>query len=367
MAAQQSALSADPALDQVLRRVSEYVGAYGAKASLVVGTETYSQQLIVPNAAPSPPRRLVAEFALIKTGGAEGWTGYRDVAEVNGRPIRDRRDRLMKLFTEPSGTTNEVRRIADESARYNVGPISRNFNVPTTALFFFHPANISRFAFTRKGIRKIDGVSTWEIAFRETRRPTLVGTRAGKDVPAEGSIWIIPDDGTIVRTRLRLEGFADTIALGDGRMPPVGMPAAPPQSAVAPAQPPSPGGTTPSGGSTSSGSGSPGSAPSQSAPAESPSIVHDSGLRAPPVVRPDIDRISPEGVEMRRITSRADIEVTYRRDEGAAMWLPSRMSETYEGPIPRIRREPLLGTAQTIATYSGFKKFETSAKIVSPK
>jgi hypothetical protein len=43
------------------------------------------------------------------------------------------------------------------------------------------------------------------------------------------------------------------------------------------------------------------------------------------------------------------------------------MSELYEGPIPRVRAEPLLGTAQTIATYSDFKKFETSVKIVTPK
>jgi hypothetical protein len=27
--------------------------------------------------------------------------------------------------------------IANESARYNMGPVIRNFNVPTTALFFF--------------------------------------------------------------------------------------------------------------------------------------------------------------------------------------------------------------------------------------
>jgi hypothetical protein len=68
-----------------------------------------------------------------------------------------------------------------------------------------------------------------------------------------------------------------------------------------------------------------------------------------------------------RIESRADIEVTYRRDPQLSIWVPSKMSEEYEGAIPRIRRRPILGTARSIATYSDFKQFETSAKIVSPK
>ena len=34
---------------------------------------------------------------------------------------------------------DEARRLSDESARFNIGPIVRNFNVPTAALFFFRP------------------------------------------------------------------------------------------------------------------------------------------------------------------------------------------------------------------------------------
>jgi hypothetical protein len=70
---------------------------------------------------------------------------------------------------------------------------------------------------------------------------------------------------------------------------------------------------------------------------------------------------------MERVESRAEIEVTYRRDEQLELWLPARMSEEYQGAIPRISRRPIAGTARSIATYSAFKRFETSAKIVSPK
>ena len=69
---------------------------------------------------------------------------------------------------------------------------------------------------------------------------------------------------------------------------------------------------------------------------------------------------------MRRIESRADIEVTYRFDDQLGMWLPVEMSEEYEGPIRRVR-ESIVGTTRTLAKYSGFKQFGTSVRIIPPK
>ena len=46
---------------------------------------------------------------------------------------------------------------------------------------------------------------------------------------------------------------------------------------------------------------------------------------------------------------------------------PSKMSETYEGALPVGTGQPILGRAMTVATYSEFKRFETSAKISVPK
>lgn len=70
---------------------------------------------------------------------------------------------------------------------------------------------------------------------------------------------------------------------------------------------------------------------------------------------------------MTTLESRADIEVTYRRDRQLSIWVPAKMVEAYEGAIPRVNRRPVLGTARSIATYSDFRQFETSTKIVTPK
>ena len=76
---------------------------------------------------------------------------------------------------------------------------------------------------------------------------------------------------------------------------------------------------------------------------------------------------APSFPTIERIESRADVEVTYRRDPRFGVWLPAKMSEIYEGPIPRGTGAPLLGRATAVAQYSDYRRFETSATLVVPK
>jgi hypothetical protein len=206
-----------------------------------------------------------------------------------------------------------VTRIANESARFNVGPISRNFNVPTAALLFFYPDDHARFAFSRKGVKKIDGIDTWEIEFRETRRPTLIRTSSRRDVPIDGSLFVKPDDGTVVRTRFKMRNFAD-------------IDAAPEQQA-----------------------------PVQRAPANPSS--NNGGREA-------INRNQPlSAINVDKFESQADIEVTYAKPAGIDLWFPVSMVELYQGPI-KVKVTPVMARATTRARYSDFRQFNTSIKIV---
>jgi VWFA-related protein len=367
----------DPALNEVLRKLGAYVASYGPRASLVVAVEKYTQFVEAESLGRLPQRQLVAEFALVKTSDEQGWAGFRDVVEVDGRAVQDRRDRLLRLFTTANQPVPEATRIANESARFNVGPISRNFNVPTMALLLFTPSNLARFAFTRKGTDKIDGVETWVIGFTETARPTLVMTMAGKDVPCEGTLWVIPVDGTVVRTRLRLRRFADAFAMDDPRAPSIpagssfsspGMVSAPPPGASTLAQVDASSPASGQGGSVPAGGpGGFGGAPSGGGGQGSVSVA--SGSADPADAgrpRPVIEDVM-ELPNLRRLESNAEIEVSYRRDARLEIWLPSRMSEEYSGPIPRARTAPLLGTSRTIATYGDYRQFDTSSKIIVPR
>jgi hypothetical protein len=191
----------------LLQRVGDYVTAYGQQNALIVAVERYEQRY--PQAVLGEPssRSLVAEFALVKASDATGWVGFRDVIEVDRRPVQNRADRLQALFKADAPDVAEARRIADESARFNIGPTRRNFNEPTSLLFFLLPRTQQHFTFALRGEADVSGVRAREIDFTETMRPTLIRTTAGRDVPCHGTIWVIPGEGTVVRTRLVVGGF----------------------------------------------------------------------------------------------------------------------------------------------------------------
>ena len=301
----------EPSANDLMAKVGAYAASYGEKASVVVATETYTQSLSIEGQQEMPrPMKLVAEFAIVKLQGG-GWTGFRDVVTVNDQPVQDRKDRLMTLLTGDAASLSEATRIANESSRFNIGAISRNFNTPTAALFFFMPANLDRFTFTKKGAKTIDGIKTIEIAYKETKLPTLVTTRAGKNVPLDGSLWVT-EDGTVIRTRMHMEKFADAQAAPEQQAP---------------------------------------------RPADRTDAASNNGGRG-------AARAGVVGMDTRPIDSSADIEVTYKKPDGMDLWLPSRMEEMYVGPIQTMQIRTTTGRSTMRAAYSNFKQFGASGKIV---
>ena len=200
-----------PSVGEVMRRVAAYVDQYGTRTAIFVATERYTQQARSTGRTAPRQRRLLADFAIVRVESLRTWQGFRDVLEVDGEAVADRDDRLVRLLTQAGGHYGDARRLSDESARFNIGAIQRNFNVPTTALFFFERENLDRFTFTA---RTVDAAGIWEIAFRERSRPTLIRTPAGDSIPSEGSVWVQPVDGTVVRTILKVAGFARPPARG---------------------------------------------------------------------------------------------------------------------------------------------------------
>ena len=193
-----------PPLPKVLERTAAYVVEYGQAMSLVVSAEHYSQWVENPGWHPGEPRILESEYLIVRVD--DDWLGFRDVHTVDGKEVADRQDRLQTLFLRSPGTALvDARRIADESARYNVGAIQRNLNTPTMALYFLQARNQIRFKFEKKGQDVIGGVAVWKVHFKETQRPTIVKTSSGKDMPVSGTFWIDPDTGRVLKTNMAIE------------------------------------------------------------------------------------------------------------------------------------------------------------------
>jgi hypothetical protein len=197
----------------VMDRVGQYVETYGEQLAVVVGKEDYSQN--IDRTSPDGTRtrvarRIQSEIALVRAGG--DWMGFRDVHLVDGKPTEGRTDRLLRLFSEtPGEAIGQGRRIADESARHNLGAIQRNFNTPTTALFFLQPKTQGRFRFTKQGEDRTDGVPTWRIGYQETATPPIVRTSAGIDMPCRGSVWVVPETGAVLRTDMEIDLGAQVV------------------------------------------------------------------------------------------------------------------------------------------------------------
>ena len=191
-------------LDAVLDRAADYVTSLGRDLSTVLADEDYHQTYRADGDAPIVERRLRSEFALVRVADREEWVGFRDVRAVDGRPVHDRSDRLARLFLSlPRDALARGRTIADESARLNLGPVVRNLNVPTAALFFLHRANAWRFRFDEGESWCGTDRSLCEVRYHERYRPTLARTPAGVSVPMRGSVWIDRASGHVARTELR--------------------------------------------------------------------------------------------------------------------------------------------------------------------
>ena len=202
-----SASAEEPMLATVLARAGKYVTEFQRQLSGIVAEETYVQHAVPLHGymgGANAHRELKSDLLLVKPVGGDRWLQFRDVFEVDGKPIRDRNERLMKLFIEPSASTaQQTDRIVAESTRYNIGNLLRTINVPVLALVVLDPANQQRFRFKRQRGSSDQGV--WVIQYQEVERQTIIRTANARDLPASGRFWIEPETGRVRRSELLAE------------------------------------------------------------------------------------------------------------------------------------------------------------------
>jgi hypothetical protein len=123
---------------QILQ-ASAYVVDYLRGLSAIVSEEKYEQRLERSRVASGgfgalgretelTKRTLVSDFLLVQLPGTTSWQAFRDVYAVEGVTIRDRDNRLEKLFIQPhADRIAQADRIREESSRYNIGSGVRDF------------------------------------------------------------------------------------------------------------------------------------------------------------------------------------------------------------------------------------------------
>ena len=168
--------------------------------SNVVAEETLVQETTIPRRK----RTIKSDYLLVRYPGDTQWQSFRDVSEVDGKPVRDQQERLTKLFIEPSKSA--LRRAADlqsAGARYNLLDIG-TLNNPLLALAFLQDSYRERFRYNLAGIEKKLGPNVRTVQFQERKAPSLLKGNSNQDILSRGLLWIEEDTGRVVKTELRL-------------------------------------------------------------------------------------------------------------------------------------------------------------------
>jgi VWFA-related protein len=210
----------DAELQLAMGRLVDYVEAYERQYSGLVAEEEYRQS------ASRKSVRLRSDYLLVKPERSDQWVSFRDVYEVDGVAVRDRDDRLRRLFLEPGvQLPTQLAAIQAESARYNIGAVERNINVPLFPLRFVTPENQPRFRFKAAGRRESAGVDVWRIEFEERARPTIVSDLQDRDVPVKGWFLVDQTTGAIVESCVQIADSESTgeIVVSFRRDPALGM------------------------------------------------------------------------------------------------------------------------------------------------
>jgi len=205
----------------VLSSAMRYAMNYEQRFALLAADELYVQELMRPpnpgdNLTRSNPgggmraggsmnqQTIKSDYLLVQLGGdGEGFMPFRDSYEVKGRKLRERDDRLLKLFTKnDKWRFDKAAALSSDSAKHNLGNVARTVNIPLMAMMFLHPRVNERFEFTDGGVETMAGRVLQKAIYKEVARPTVIKTSRGRDLAITGILWIDPVSGTVVKTEL---------------------------------------------------------------------------------------------------------------------------------------------------------------------
>jgi hypothetical protein len=202
-------LPAQTAVETAVADAGRYLRTFTEQVAGVVLEERYLQQA---QGRVVSARELVSDLAIMADP-RFGWIEFRDVFEVDREPIRDRQNRVVELFANPSADSlAQAQRIVQEGARHNLSPtgvqFARTLNLPMAALMYLRLENQSRSKFQRESLDTIGRHKVLIVRFEEVTSPRLIGSV--DNAPARGRFWIEQGTGYVLRTELEINSRRGT-------------------------------------------------------------------------------------------------------------------------------------------------------------
>jgi len=181
-------------LNELRARVATHARRFITQLSDVVTEEEYDQRFTINKRT----RHLKSDFLLVSyPGRKELVMVFRDVREVDGKPVRDKQDRITKLFLEPFN--NAVRRAQDiqrDGLRHSVD--NGRLMDPLAVIAYLQAEYQGGFRISLGDMAPSLGPDIREI--------NLTPTPARGKIASPARAWVSEATGEVVKTELR-SGF----------------------------------------------------------------------------------------------------------------------------------------------------------------
>lgn len=197
-----------PSRNEVLKRVADYVKRFVDVFGNVVAEEEYVQQF----RGARQRHRLKSDFLLVAyPGNATLVMTFRDVLEVNGKPVGGKDDRMTRLFLQPfDDAVRRAREIQSDGSRQSLGesPLAD----PLAVLGFLQEFYQKDFHFSLGGRARSLGPDIRELSMVRV----VIGPRLSQR-PFRARAWVSEVTGEVVKTELNFQRLTTTTFRSDPR------------------------------------------------------------------------------------------------------------------------------------------------------
>ena len=182
--------------DPLVAKAVNYVRDYTKAMASVVCEERQTQRVVKHDGKVKKTREITSEVAFVDAGGAHAFSlvVFRDVMTVDGKPVRNREERLRKLLISgrKQDWYKQAERITEEGTRYDIGGFANgNGNVdPLVMAVWWFQGHLA----SGKFMRTADTVSFSQ----GTRRPEDDRRRSGS-IAIRGH-YVLDSQGRVLKT-----------------------------------------------------------------------------------------------------------------------------------------------------------------------
>ena len=185
-----------PAAADVLKTVAGYLAQYAQKVSGVAADEEYTQREL----ATTVNRRINSDVVWVGFDSG-AIAGFRDVFGLDGHQLRPRDDRMRKLLTKPSESSQqEARALEQEGLRYYLSPNLRAFDQPLQALDFLRADTHQHSEFEVEGVKTQDGAQIVTLRWKTKNAAAVLPVPEG--LSATGRATVDTATGAVRQTEI---------------------------------------------------------------------------------------------------------------------------------------------------------------------